>query len=348
MCLYPRLIRNKKYESNQKNGGIIPKYKDARVLLVPIGCGKCIECKKQKANNWKIRLLEDVKYNTNGVFVTLTFNNIELSKLDNEIPKEIQGYARDNAICTLAVKRFRERWRKRTGKSPRHWLITELGHTGTERIHMHGIIWTDEREQIDKHWGYGFTWIQKKGKSVGGAVANYLIKYMNKFDIKHKEYKEIILCSAGIGKEFINNDKINYYKFNEDKTKEQYNSNSRHKMAMPTYYRNKLWTDDQREKLWINRINEEVRYVLGQKISIKNGLQEYYNALIEARKINKQRGFGDDEKNWSRITYENTIRNLIRKENKKNSKINLVEQKESYTFDISKYQTSINNLKNVF
>ena len=35
MCLYPRLARNKKYTSNKKNGGNIPKVKDKRVLSVP-------------------------------------------------------------------------------------------------------------------------------------------------------------------------------------------------------------------------------------------------------------------------------------------------------------------------
>lgn len=347
MCLYPKMIRNKKYENNNKNGGRIPEYKDPRVLLVPIGCGKCIECKKQKANSWKVRLLEDVKENTNGVFVTLTFSNEKLNELDKKIDKNIQGYARENAICTLATKLFRERWRKRTGKSPRHWLITELGHTGTERIHMHGIIWTDERDYINKHWDFGFTWVQKKGKSVGGAVANYLIKYMNKIDNKHNEYKEIILCSAGIGKNFVEKDKIGYYKYKGENTNESYINNFR-KMGMPKYYRNKFWTEEQREELWINMMDKEVRYVLGKEVSIKENLEEYYEVLHNARKINKHLGFGDDEKNWNRITYENSIRNILRKKNKKNNKINFVESEINNTFDTSKYKTSINELKNVF
>jgi len=49
MCLYPKLIQNKKYTSNKKNSGIIPAIVDNRVLLVPVGCGKCMECRKQKA-----------------------------------------------------------------------------------------------------------------------------------------------------------------------------------------------------------------------------------------------------------------------------------------------------------
>ena len=48
MCLYPKLIQNPKYKKNKKNGGNVPTPQDDRVLLVPIGCGKCFECMKQK------------------------------------------------------------------------------------------------------------------------------------------------------------------------------------------------------------------------------------------------------------------------------------------------------------
>ena len=43
MCLYPKLIRNKKYTSNKKNGWVIPAVFDNRTLFVPAGCGNCIE-----------------------------------------------------------------------------------------------------------------------------------------------------------------------------------------------------------------------------------------------------------------------------------------------------------------
>lgn len=352
MCLYSTYMPNPKYKANTKNNGIPPQYKDARTLVVPIACGRCMECKKARAREWQIRLGEDVKYNTNGVFVTLTFNEETLRKLGKEIPKEIQGYARDNAIATLAVKKFCNRWRKRTGKNPRHWLITELGHKGTERIHLHGIIWTDERKWIDKHWNtenkqgskFGFTWIQKKNKTVGQAITNYITKYLTKDDKLHREYKSIILCSRGIGKDFLENDKLGYYKFKEEETKEQYVAENWGKRAMPMYYRRKLWTDEEREKLWIHKLNKEERYVLGTKISIKEGIEHYYKVLMNARSINERLGYGNDEKNWNRIAHENTIRNILHKKHKKNLEV----KENNNTFDISKYNTNYEQLKNVF
>lgn len=109
MCLYPRFIKNRRYIKNKKNGGEIPLCYDERQLYVPIGCGKCIECRKQKANSWRVRLCEDIKAYNNGKFITLTFDNEHLQNLCEELQTTDV-----NAIATKAVRRFLERWRKNT------------------------------------------------------------------------------------------------------------------------------------------------------------------------------------------------------------------------------------------
>ena len=81
MCLFPRYILNKKYTPNKKNNFNPPELKDLRVKYVPIGCGKCIECMKQKAREWKVRLNEEIKVSEKAHFVTLTFSNHALSTL---------------------------------------------------------------------------------------------------------------------------------------------------------------------------------------------------------------------------------------------------------------------------
>ena len=128
--------------------------KDKRVMYVPIGCKKCIECIKQRGRQWQVRLLEEVRTAKNGHFVTLTFNTESLKEIVNAIYEErggeiIEGYELDNAIATLAVRRFLERWRKKHKKSVRHWLVTELGHGTTEHVRIHGILWTDTPQDIN-------------------------------------------------------------------------------------------------------------------------------------------------------------------------------------------------------
>ena len=143
MCLYPRIIKNRKYTKTKKNGGIIPplpKIKNAqgkmvddlRVLMIPKACGKCMECMKMKSREWSVRLQEEIRENNNAIFVTLTFSNERIRQIafgeDLEgkkitEPIKLKGYERDNEIATIGVRRFLERWRKKYSKSIRHWLI---------------------------------------------------------------------------------------------------------------------------------------------------------------------------------------------------------------------------------
>ena len=308
MCLYPRLIRNRKYTANKKNGGIIPEVKDKRVLSVPVGCGKCIECKKQKAREWQVRLQEDIRVNTNAKFVTLTFNERELMKLENSI-KKLNGYDRDNEVCRKAIRRFTERWRKKYKKTIRHWLVTELGHQNTERVHMHGLLWTDEpKEVIQEKWHYGNIWV---GDYVNGKTINYIVKYVNKVDKAHKEYNSKIFTSKGIGRNYIHRADIKRNEYNENGgTIETYKTRQGTELALPIYYRNKIYTDDEKEKLWLEKLDKQERWVCGVRVDISNGDEEYYKLLKRKRELSKRLGYGDDEENWDLKRYENERRNL--------------------------------------
>ena len=144
MCLYPTLIDNPKYKSNKKNGGVIPYCFDARIKKVPIGCGYCEECRKKKAGEWYIRLENELRSNKERCrFITLTFNEESLKKYTELARREIEnknkidtkkGIDVRNIACKIAVRRWLERIRKKTKKSVRHWVITELGGGHSKRI----------------------------------------------------------------------------------------------------------------------------------------------------------------------------------------------------------------------
>jgi hypothetical protein len=82
---------------------------------------------------------------------------------------------------------------------------------------------------------------------------------------------------------------------------------------MPIYWRNKIYTEKEKEILWIQKIEEETRYVLGNKIDVSKNLDIYFKQLYTAREINKELGYGNDEKDWNREKYENEIRKLKQK-----------------------------------
>lgn len=349
MCLYPRLLKNPKYQKNKKNGGVIPAIRDTRVLFVPIGCGNCIECRKQKQREWQVRLLEDIKTHTNGKFITLTFSNESIKELTKEVNKvklkrirktitlkngkkrnyyrydehtqttELKGYDLDNAIATLAMRRFLERWRKEYKVSLRHWTVTELGHNGTENIHLHGIIWTNDISKLEKIWQYGYVWkgYMKNGKLenyVNGRTVNYIIKYVSKMDLDHKHYKSKTLCSAGIGGDYTKNYNSKLNKFNYSETKETYKTSTGHEIAMPTYWRNKIYDDEEKEILWLIRLDKCERWICGEKVSVKYNDDEYWRLLKYHRKRNWQlgyRGYKLTEEDYHRKMYEQERREML-------------------------------------
>lgn len=333
MCLHTTLRPNKKYTANIKNGGIVPPLPllydkkndrittDKRVLQVPTKCGKCIECMKQKAREWSVRMQEDIKDHKHAVMVTLTFSTPTIIELAKEIDPKIKGYARDNAIAKLAVKRWLERWRKATGKSVRHFLVTELGHKGTENIHLHGFVYTKDRSLINKTWNYkkngyeygGFTYPKKEDKNYVGAKAiNYTVKYIHKQDEDHKYYKPIILCTTkpAIGAGYLtrHNAQTNRYKGN--KTNELYTTETGKKISMPTYYRNKLYTEEERQELWQDKLDDPIKYIMGEKVDTTQGEVEFQKLLEYYRRKNEELGYGDGKIDIDERKRENERRNL--------------------------------------
>lgn len=334
MCLYPRLIKNKKYEPNKKNGGVIPAISDNRVLAVPVGCGQCIECRRKKTREWKVRLLEDIKHEKNAVMVTLTFSNQSIKKLYTDKKIEgLKGYDLDNGAAKLAVRHFLERWRKKYKKSLRHWLITELGHEGTENIHLHGIVWTKNKEDIEKIWKYGYVYI---GKYVSERTINYITKYVTKVDFEHKYYKPIMLTSAGIGREYTKtlNYELNKYKEGAE-TRETYITRDGIKLALPIYLRNKRYSEEEREKLWLQKLDKQERYVLGQRIDINKGTEHYEAVVKEARLKNERLGYGTSIKNYSQEKYEEQRRTLLQNQRMANIKDNIPQKSKAELWEQS-------------
>lgn len=307
MCLYPTLIKNRKFEANKKNGGNIPAIFDKRTMYVPIACGKCMECMKRKANDWRVRLNEEIRTNNKCKFVTLTLSNESYKELNKEINDDIIGYDRDNEIITLATRRFLERWRFKHKKSVKHWLVSELGGNGTENIHLHGFIWSEDIEEIKNTWKYGYTFC---GTWVNEQTINYCIKYVLKIDEKHKMFKPKILTSKGIGANYIKRLDATNNKYNGKNTREYYTTRTGSKLALPIYYRNKLYTEEEREKLWINKLDENKRFVDGTEIDLNKNEQEYNRALKQAQLKNKRLGYGDNKKNWELKEYEEKRREL--------------------------------------
>ena len=101
-------------------------------------------------------------------------------------------------------------------------------------------------------------------------------------------------------------------KYNEGKTIETYKTREGIELALPIYYRNHIYSDSEKELLWLEKLDKEVRYVDGVKVSISQDEEEYYKLLEVKRMKSKRLGYGDDSINWDLKKYENERRNLIK------------------------------------
>ena len=99
MCLYPKLILNKKYTSTKKNKGVVPPCPDERLRYVTAACGECYECRKQKQRAWLTRMTEELKQNPNAGFYTLTIDDEHYKKLSKECKSKDEN--------TIAIYAFR-------------------------------------------------------------------------------------------------------------------------------------------------------------------------------------------------------------------------------------------------
>ena len=121
---------------------------------------------------------------------------------------------------------------------------------------------------------------------------------MLKEDVNHKWFTGRVFTSAGIGRGYVFDKKRFYHKFRGKDTKPYYITEQGQQIAMPGYYKRKIYTDEQREFLWKIAQEDEYTYVHGEKVrkedesTIKN-LEEYY------RKRTQQDMF-DNPKEWEK------------------------------------------------
>lgn len=159
-----------------------------------------------------------------------------------------------------------------------------------------------------------------KGKeNIHGKLTNYvnertvayITKYVTKIDEKHTTYQSIILTSAGIGNGYTNRGDSKKNAYNGELTREYYRTRTGHKITMPIYWRNKIYSDDEKELLWIQKLDKQIRWVMGQKIDISKGEEAYEKAVEYARIINSRLGYGTGIQNYDKEQYEKQRRAIM-------------------------------------
>jgi len=176
-------------------------------------------------------MIEIKNHPENAQFVTLTYSDESLAKFEQEDAIN---------VASRSIELFRKRWYKKFGCGIKHFLICELGGRDSERVHLHGIIWTDKgKEEVEKVWGYGFV---DYGDYVNERTINYIVKYIFKIDEKHPSFITKVWTSKGIGQGYALKEGATFNQFRGILTRDYYRMPSGLKVALPIYLRNKYLT----------------------------------------------------------------------------------------------------------
>lgn len=217
-------------------------------------------------------MAEELKQNPHAIFFTGTFTDDRIDYLCKKYGLEKQD---TNNIATKEVRLFMERLRKANGgKSVKHWIVTEQGHTRTKRIHVHGIFFHKDKKFLLKilreNWIAGYKY---NGEYVNEKTINYVVKYLTKTDLDNPDFRGKVLASPGLGSNYINSwdaKQCKYFPRTETaKTREEYRFKTGEKVPLPRYYKEKLFTEEERQLLWIEKMEEGYSFIMGEKIYTK-------------------------------------------------------------------------------
>lgn len=236
---------------------------DVRKTSVIVPCQRCRACRIRRASEWTMRLThESTNFDGKGIFVTLTYSDEALKKLDSKLRRE-KGI---DSVYKRDLQSFFKMLRKDLDREKIKIKYYACGEYGEEkqRPHYHAIIlglsYSNllDHKRIADNWHYGNTHFGTVTAQSMRYVADYVQKrfYNPNEDEVNKYYNgrnpEFQLQSIGIGKSFVekNREKIERDGF-------IYYKGVKH--GLPRYYKNKVnISQEAKDKLSINRINKEI------------------------------------------------------------------------------------------
>jgi len=215
---------------------VLPK---AGTEKVPVPCGRCPPCKQRRVESWVFRLLQEEKQHTSAVFITLTYDT-------QHVPISPNGFMTlQKSDYQLFMKRLRKANPTWTLK---YYACGEYG-SQTKRPHYHAIIFgVEDSAAIHDAWGLGTTHVG----SVSDKSIAYTMKYIDKAKRKKEHERddrlpEFALMSKGLGANYVQDEQIQRY-HQADLSRLYVTREGGHKVAMPRYYRSKLYTEQQQKQ----------------------------------------------------------------------------------------------------
>lgn len=191
----------------------------------------------RRVNGWAFRLSNEFKFSESAHFLTFTYDT-------RYVPITPQGRL---SVSKSDMQKYFKRLRKAHVhvNKIKYFLCAEYG-SHTERPHYHAIIFNAYLDFIESSYDLGNIF---RG-DVNPATIYYTLKYMCKSEWKPQpgddRSPEFQLMSKGLGAGYINERTMKYH--HADLT-DRYNLplEGGKKVAMPRYYKEKLYTEQQRD-----------------------------------------------------------------------------------------------------
>ena len=178
-----------------------------------VKCGKCDTCRRERAQEWAIKLINEAKYHKEACFITLTFDNKILLDKNSKArkyganPSFVFNIDNSKEYFKKFIKRLRKKYKN---KKISFYHVGEYGEK-TKRPHHHAIVYginfkedripmelsKSGKEQywsktLNELWACGRTSIQDLNSNNTIYICQYSLK---KFKNKDERYKTIFSFS---------------------------------------------------------------------------------------------------------------------------------------------------------
>ena len=266
ICPCPITIKNPKHDRE---------IDDPYWITVP--CGSCPDCLKKRSSQWLFRLQQEQKESISAHFITLTYEDLNLSYSEDGLPNLVKP------DFQKFIKRLRKNEAKAHKNKIKYYAVGEYG-GNTKRPHYHAIIFNVfNTDNIQLSWDLGHTQIDECNSKTIAYVTNYVMKqkkFHTSIDYRQREFS---LMSKGLGLSYLTDKKKEYYK---NHLNPYLVIEDGKKLPIPRYYKNKIFTEQE-----LQIINQKSEQHINENRPFKNNnhRKEYIKVQKKIRDKNARK-----------------------------------------------------------
>lgn len=268
---------------------------------VNVPCGRCHACKAKRRHDWSFRLAEELKVAKTAYFITLTYDDINL----------VYGSSERATLCKRDVQLFLKRLRKEQIKIHkrdnhtssyikqhriRYYACGEYGEK-SQRPHYHIILFNlleELKPFVVDVWALGHAHVGECNPKTIAYTTKYVLKSpMEKHGDIEREFS-LMSRKPALGENYLKKNK----KFHLENKTTTVRNDSGGLQRMPRYYKDKIFTKYQKEKISERDLKAASKAALKEESRIKrlgNEVGKYQLDQLSHRIAMQDKGISKSE-----------------------------------------------------